>query len=156
PQTLGEGTRVAREMNGGPAEHAGGDVADAANRVAPATVGVLMLREPPQTARDKRVVGSRRWDVFLDKGQSTHRRRRREGGRGEFTAPGAVCGPLGEEVIPSVAVGMIQPCEVRWCGEVGIHRSMASRASITPSRSSLGSWGLFACRFGMPTAMPTA
>src|SRR5207253_3462934 len=46
----------ARDVEGGPAEHAGGDVAEALDRVAPTAVGVLVCGQPGKAALNQGVV----------------------------------------------------------------------------------------------------
>ncbi len=53
PQTLRILAGLSGNMKGSPTEHAGRDIADALDRVAPATVEVLVLGQPGETAGDE-------------------------------------------------------------------------------------------------------
>src|SRR5439155_9147816 len=95
-QIVGILLRGTGEVECRPAEHAGGDVAEALDRVAPAAVRVLMGRQPGKAIGDELVVRPKA-RLLLDEGESTDRGGSGESRGGEFAGPVAVGVAFGEE-----------------------------------------------------------
>ena len=59
-------------MKGRPAEHGGGDIAEALDGIAPAAVRVLMLGQPRETASDNFLVVLVETRILVDQDQGAH------------------------------------------------------------------------------------
>src|SRR5262249_34338181 len=88
---------AAANMQSSAAQHRGRNVADIFNRIAPTTIGVLVLRQPAQAIGNQLVVRPRRLALSLGQRKCADSRGSGEGRGGEFADPNPFNGSLGEE-----------------------------------------------------------
>ena len=92
------------DVQSGTTEHGGGDVAEAVDRIAPAAIVVLMLRQPGHAPGDQGIVRRSARRVLWDQGQGADGRRRGQGRSGQFADPVAFRSSLGQKSLQSEAI----------------------------------------------------